>query len=51
VTAGAEEASRRSVLRRALSMLDAFEYRDRDVSLAELTSGPITPGQALPSMR
>lgn len=28
---------RRSVLRRALSVLDAFEYRDRDVSLAELT--------------
>ena len=37
MTAEVEEAGRRSVLRRALSVLDAFEYRDRDISLAELT--------------
>jgi DNA-binding IclR family transcriptional regulator len=37
VSAAVEENSRRSVLRRALSVMDAFEYRDRDISLAELT--------------
>ena len=33
----AQVEERRSLLRRALSVLDAFEYRDRDISLAELT--------------
>ncbi len=35
-TTETETESGRSVLRRALSILDAFEYRDRDITLTEL---------------
>jgi DNA-binding IclR family transcriptional regulator len=37
VTATIDETRGRSVLRRALAVMDSFDYRDRDISLAELT--------------